>query len=151
MPKVIAQPYKRGDGALIPVAEADPFGFWLAEMESTANGLTSYYSDGLLIAITGYQLQWRGVAYAFALINRQLAAGSGKELAAAVRHRIVELMDSDGLHRVQASANAHDRAAEVFLRATGYRLESRMIAAAPDGSDLFLYTIIKGRKHEQEN
>ena len=45
MPEVIAQPYKRGDGALIPVAEADPFGFWLAEMESTAGGLTSYYCD----------------------------------------------------------------------------------------------------------
>ena len=151
MPDVITHPYKRGDGALIPVAEADPFGFWLAEMESTGKGLTSYYCDGLLIAITGYQLQWRGVAYAFALINRDLAAGSGRELAAAVRQRIAELMRSDNLHRVQASANANDRAAAVFLRATGYRLESRMIAAAPDGSDLFLYTIIKGRKHEQED
>lgn len=151
MPEVIAQPYKRGDGALIPVAEADPFGFWLAEMESTAAGLTSYYCDGLLIAVTGYQLQWRGVAYAFALINRPLAAGSGKELAAAVRQRIAELMEKDKLHRVQASVDANDRAAAVFLRATGYRLESRMIAAAPDGSDLFLYTIIKGRKHEQED
>ena len=143
MPDVIAQPYKRGDGALIPVAEADPFGFWLAEMESTASGLTSYYCDGLLIAVTGYQLQWRGVAYAFALINRQLAAGSGKELASAVRRRIDELMAQDGLHRVQASTHANDRAGAVFLRATGYRLESRMIAAAPDGSDLLLFAITK--------
>ncbi|MCY1296829.1 hypothetical protein D9M68_159150 [compost metagenome] len=135
--------YRHGEAALVPVAEADPFGFWLVEMEASAHGLTSYYADGLLLAVTGYQLVWKGVADAFALVNRELAHGSGRELAQAVRQRIVELMASDGLHRVQATADCADRASQVFLRATGYRQEARMHCAGPDGRDLYLYAITR--------
>lgn len=137
------RPYRRGDAALVPVVEADPFGFWLVEMEASAQGLTSYYSDGLLLAVTGYQLVWNGVADAFALVNRDLARGLGLELARAVRQRIGELMAGDGLHRVQATSDCEDRASQVFLRATGYRQEARMRCAGPDGRDLYLYAITR--------
>ena len=143
MPMVERRPYQRGEAAFIPVEEADPFGFWLVEMEAEGRGLTSYLCDGALIAVTGYHLQWRGVAYAFALVNRELAHGIGRELAASVRERIAELMERDHLHRVQATACSTDRAAQVFLRAIGYRKESRMHRAAPDGSDLDLFVIIR--------
>lgn len=143
MPEVTAKPYRRGDAAMIPVDEADPFGFWLVEMEANCKGLTSYYIDDLLAAVTGYELMWRGVAYAFALVNRPLCSGSGKELAAAVRDRITQLMEQDGLHRVQATSHVTDRAAAVFLRATGYKLESRMVRGAPDGTDLLMHAIIR--------
>ncbi len=146
MPDVIAQPYRRGDAALIPVEEADPFGFWMVEMEANCKGLTSYYIDGLLAAVTGYELMWRGVAYAFALVNRPLCAGSGKELALAVRARIADLMEQDGLHRVQATCHFADRQAAVFLRATGYKLESRMVRGAPDGTDLLMHAIIRSAR-----
>lgn len=146
MPEIERRPYQRGEAAFIPVAEADPFGFWLVEMEAHGKGLTSYLCDGALVAVTGYHLQWQGVAYAFALVNRELAQGVGRELAASVRERIGELMDHDGLHRVQATANPEDRAATVFLRATGYRREARLQCAAPDGGDLDLYAIIRSKQ-----
>lgn len=137
-----ARPYKPGDGALIPVAEADPFGFWLREIESVGRGMTSYYLDGLLIAVSFYTPAWDGVADAGALVNRVLSRGRGKDLAAAIRKRNDELMHSDNLHRVQATSYADDRASQVFLRAIGYRYESTMKRGAPDGSDLFVYTLL---------
>lgn len=141
-PDVIeARPYRPGDGALIPVAEADPFGFWLREVEAAGRGMTSYYLDDLLIAVTFYTPVWNGVADACALVNRPLARGHGPALAQAVRTRIDELMRSDRLHRVQATSHVTDRASQVFLRAIGYRYESTMQRGAADGSDLFVYAL----------
>lgn len=140
--EIIAKPYRVGDAALVPVAEADPFGFWLREIEEVGRGMTSYYIDDLLVAVTFYTPAWQGVAEACALVNRDIANGHGKELARVVRRRIIELMHSDGLHRVQATSYVDDRASQVFLRALGYRRESTMKRGAPDGSDLFVYAII---------
>jgi hypothetical protein len=137
-----ARPYKPGDGALIPVAEPDPFGFWLREVEQIGRGMTSYYLDGLLIAVSFYTPAWDGVADSCALVNRELSKGHGKALAAAVRHRIDQLMISDNLHRAQANAYVKDRASQVFLRAIGYRYESTMKRGAADGSDLFVYALL---------
>lgn len=139
--EIIAKPYRVGDAALVPVAEADPFGFWLREVEEVGRGMTSYYADDLLIAVTFYTPAWHGVADACALVNRDIAKGHGKELARVVRRRIIELMHSDGLHRVQATSEVTDRASQVFLRAIGYRYESTMRRGAPDGSDLFVYAL----------
>lgn len=142
-PDVIeARAYRPGDGALIPVDEPDPFGFWLREIEETGRGMTSYYLDSLLIAVSFYTLAWNGVADAGALVNRILSRGHGKELALAIRKRNDDLMKSDNLHRVQATSYADDRASQVFLRAIGYRYESTMKRGAPDGSDLFVYAMI---------
>lgn len=137
-----ARPYKPGDGALIPVAEADPFGFWLREIESVGRGMTSYYLDGLLIAVSFYTPAWDGVADSCALVNRDLSKGCGAALAAAIRQRVDELMHSDHLHRVQATSDVRDRASQVFLRAIGYRYESTMKRGAPDGSDLFVFALL---------
>lgn len=137
-----ARPYRPGDGALIPVAEADPFGFWLREIEHEGRGMTSYYLSGLLIAVSFYTLSCSGVADACALVNRELSSGHGKALARAIRRRNDELMKSDALHRVQATSYVTDRASQVFLRAIGYRYESTMRRGAPDGSDLFVYAMI---------
>lgn len=136
------KPYRQGDGALIPVAEADPFGFWLREIESSGRGMTSYYLEGLLVAVTFYTPVWDGVADACALVNRELAKGCGKALAISMRSRIDELMLSDKLHRVQATSDVNDRTSQVFLRAIGYRYESTMKRGAPDGSDLFVYALL---------
>lgn len=137
------RPYRPGDGALIPVAEADPFGFWLREIESVGRGMTSYYLDDLLIAVSFYTLAWDGVADSCALVNRELSQGHGKALALAVRRRIDDLMRSDNLHRVQATSDIRDRTSQVFLRAIGYRYESTMKRGAPDGNDLFVYALLE--------
>jgi hypothetical protein len=139
--EIIAKPYRVGDAALVPVAEADPFGFWLREIENVGRGMTSYYLDDLLIAVTFYTPAWEGVADACALVNREIARGHGKELARVVRSRILDLMVTDRLHRVQATSEVTDRASQVFLRAIGYRYESTMKRGAPDGSDLFVYAL----------
>lgn len=136
--------YCKGEGAMIPVAERDPSPDWMTEMERDMHGLTSYDRDGLLVAVTGYQLMWDGVAWAFALVNRAAAAGAGRELANVVSQVLAEHMALSGVHRVQACCNPDDPATKVFLRACGFRLESRMRRAAPDGGDLLMMTIVTG-------
>lgn len=129
---------------MIPVAEPDPTPGWLDEMERETRGLTSYERDGQLVAVTGYQPMWNGVAWAFALIDRERAAGEGMDLARAIRRVIDDLVAHDDLHRVQACCNPDDPATKVFLRACGFRLESRMRRAGPDGGDLLMMTIVMG-------
>ncbi|MNR26981.1 hypothetical protein D3C85_1442290 [compost metagenome] len=113
-------------------------------MEASTYGLTSYERGGELIAVTGYQLMWDGVAWAFALVDRSRAAGAGAELAASVRRILAEQMAQSGVHRVQACCNPDDPPTRVFLRACGFRLESRMKRAAPGGGDLLMMTIVTG-------
>ena len=137
-----AMPYRPGDAALIPVAEVDPFGFWLREIEEVGRGLTSYYIDDLLVAVSLYTPAWRGVADSCALVNRDLSKGHGKALARSIRQRIDQLMISDNLHRAQATAYVTDRPSQVFLRAIGYRYESTMKRGAADGSDLYVYALL---------
>lgn len=137
--------YRPGDALLIPVAEADPFANWADNFERGAQGLTRYELDGKLLAVTGYVPVWDGVADAVALVDRELAAGHGKELAKAIRWRIDWLMQQDGLHRVQATSEPHDKASRVFLRAIGYHYESTMQQGAPDRGDLHVYAILGGK------
>lgn len=141
---ITTREYVKGEAAMIPVAEPDPHAGWIVEMEQSTHGLTSYERDGELVAVTGYQMMWNGVAWAFALVDRGRVAGSGRELADAVRSSIAILVARDGLHRVQACCNPADPATKVFLRACGFRLESRMRRAGPDGGDLLMMTIVMG-------
>lgn len=140
---ITAREYRKGDIALVPVAEADPFDGYAEHAEARFAGLTSYDLNGELVAVTYYSPMWDGVADAAALVNRELAFGHGLELAKVIRSRIDVLMRENRLHRVQATADPADTASQVFLRAMGYRYESTMQAGAPDGSDLMLFVIIK--------
>jgi len=139
---ITVREYRKGEAATLPVEEPDPSPNWLEEMEAVTSGLVSYESDGQLLAVSGYQLMWDGVAGALAMVDRAEASGHGKALAAAVRATIKLQMARDGLRRVQACGYASDREALVFLRACGYRVESIMRKAAPDGGDLIMSVII---------
>lgn len=141
---ITTRPYRAGDAALIPVAEQDPSADWMQEMELATHGLASYERDSALIAVTGYQMMWDGVAWAFALVDRERSAGAGRELAAAVRQTLAEQIVRSGVHRVQACCNPADPATKVFLRACGFRLESRMRRASPEGGDLLMMVIVTG-------
>lgn len=140
--QITARPYRNGDGALVNVGEADPFGFWLRDIEQNGRGMTSYYLGDQIIAVTFYIPMWDGVADCCALVDRDLAAGHGLALARAIRKRTDELMRSDRVHRAQATSEAQDRASQVFLRAIGYRYESTMRRGAPDQSDLLVYALL---------
>lgn len=142
---ITARHYRPGEAALIPVDEPDPCDNWHRQVELYAKRMISFDRDGSLVAVIGYSEIWNGVADAFALINRPLAAGAGAELAAEIKRYILKLMDIDGLHRVQATSEPQDRKSQVFLRATGYKFESVMECAAPCGSDLFMFVIIRGK------
>lgn len=141
---IIARPYQNGEAASLKVAEPDPHYDWLTEMETQMRGLVSYEIDGELIAVSGYELLWQGVAWAFALVDRAKCKGHGRELATRVRESIDMLVVRDTLHRVQATCDPSDPATKVFLRAIGFRLESRMRRAAPNGNDVFMMAMIPG-------
>ncbi|MGL4315331.1 MAG: hypothetical protein ACRCTL_01755 [Pseudomonas sp.] len=140
-----ARHYRKGDIASINSAEDNPFANWNQHVERNAKRMVSFERSGQLIAVIGYTEVWDGVADAFAVIDREHARGAGKELAAEINRCIIAIMDIDNLHRVQATCHAEDRVAAVFLRAAGYKLESRMIRASANGSDMLMHTIIRSQ------
>lgn len=141
---ITTRPYQTGDLARLPCYEENPCDGWEAHTEAEACGLTSYYLGEQIVAVSGYQLLWSGVAYAFAVVDRDAASRYAVSLARSVKSRIIELMAADGLHRVQATCSPNDRQCTVFLKATGYTLESTMRKASPDGQDIVMYAITKG-------
>lgn len=143
MPDVIMRLYQPGDAAKLQVAERDPFDGFADYLEANAQGLLSYEIAGELIAVSGFTECWPGVADAVALVDREKAAGSGPQLARAFRQMIPEVMELYGIHRSQATSEPADRASRVFLRSIGYVYESTMVAAAPDGSDLLMFALIR--------
>jgi RimJ/RimL family protein N-acetyltransferase len=141
--------YRIGDLAAIPCAEPAPFEGWLEFVEEHGHGLTSITLDGELIAVIGFTSCWDGVGDAFARVDRQKAAGHGRALATVVKVRILQVMQAYGIHRMQATSDATDRAGGVFLRAVGFRFESIMRQGAPDRSDLRMHCIL-WRPHDQQ-
>src|SRR5574340_580432 len=101
MPDIRGRQYMAGDVGRMPIAEADPFAGWADHIEANACALRSYFAGEQLVAVTYYMPVWDGVGEACALVNREAAAGHGRELARVVRREIDAIMLADGLHRVQ--------------------------------------------------
>lgn len=114
-------PYRRGQLASIPCVEDDPFPDWANITERDAHDMRSIYLDGKPVATIGYIPTSRRKADAFAVIDRQACKGIGADLARITHNQMVEWMRHLGIITVQASCSANDRAAQVFLRAAGFR------------------------------
>jgi hypothetical protein len=113
--------YRAGDLSLVQCEEPDPIEGWPVFAELYAHDLRSIRLNGVLIGCMGYFMCAPTEADAFALIDRKACRGVGKQLAAAVRQRQLQWMEEIGLTRVWADCPRHDRKAQVFLRAIGYR------------------------------
>ena len=114
-------PYKRGDLALIPCTEPDPVLGWAELAEHHAHDLRSIHCDGVLVASIGYMPLSIHEADAFAVINRDACKGIGAQVAVIVHNQIKRWMSDTGICQANASCAANDRAAQVFLRAVGFR------------------------------
>lgn len=114
-------PYRLGDLAKIPCEEPDPIPGWAEQTERDAHDMRSIHIGGQLVGVVGYIPETRTQAGAFAVIDRQACAGHGRELARILRQRNRQWMEEVGITTATAFCNAQDRAARVFLRATGYR------------------------------
>lgn len=143
MPSITGRKYRPGDLASIPCAELRPFADWIEYVEASGHGLTTYELDGMPVASIGFTSCWDGVGDAFATVDRERATGHGRELATMVKARIRQVMRVYGLHRMQATSAAQDRAGSVFLRAVGFRFESTVRQGAPDRTDLLMHAIIE--------
>lgn len=114
-------PYRRGQLASIPCSEPDPFPDWAAITERDAHDMRSIYLDGIAIAAFGYIPVSRYEADAFTVIDRSAASGVGIDVAKLINKQMIDWMRHLGVTRVNASCPAHERVAQVFLRAAGFR------------------------------
>lgn len=121
--------YQKGDLMLIDCEEPDPIEDWPRFAEENAHDLRSIRRDGQLIGCMGYFLCKPTEGDAFAVIDRKACNGVGKQLALAMRERQIIWMEDLGITRVWADCPRHDRKAQVFLRAIGYR---RIAGDKPD-------------------
>lgn len=114
-------PYRRGDLASIPCVEPDPVHNWAEITERDAHDMRSIYLEGRAVAAIGYIPISRYEVEAFAVIDRQACKGHGAQVARITHNQMVEWMRHLGVTTVVASCSANDRAAQVFLRAAGFR------------------------------
>lgn len=114
-------PYRRGQLASIPCAEPDPFPDWAAITERDAHDMRTIYLDGVAIAAFGYIPISRYQVDAFAVVDRAASQGVGAEVTKLVNKQMIDWMHHLGVTRVNASCSANERAAQVFLRAAGFR------------------------------
>ena len=121
--------YTKGDLMLVDCDEPDPIEDWPRFAEENAHDLRSIRRDGVLIGCMGYFMCSPTEADAFAVIDRKRCNGVGKQLALAVRERQIRWMEEIGVTRTWADCPSHDRKAQVFLRAIGYR---RVAGEKPD-------------------
>lgn len=135
--------YRAGDIAAIPCDEADPAPGWADHLERVAGGIATIECDGLRLAVIGFTLVTPGVADSFAVIDRHNALGRGRGLADLTACQTAIWMGTHSIHRAAATCSPHDKPAQVFLRAVGYRKECLLEAAAADGSDLLQFKLIR--------
>lgn len=121
--------YQRGDLALVKCAEPDPIEDWPAVMEASAHDIRSVRLDGRLVGCIGYVPFNYTEADAFAIVDRDAVQGHGRQLSMLIRKQQLAWMDHIGVTSALASCSADDRAAQVFLRAIGYR---RISSESPD-------------------
>ena len=114
-------PYRVGQLASIPCVEPDPFPGWAEATERDAHDMRTIYLAGKPVAAIGYVPLTRRKADAFAVIDRQACKGIGADLARITHNQIRQWMQHTGIIVGNASCSAHDRAAQVFLRAAGFR------------------------------
>lgn len=136
--------YISGDIARVDSIEPDPFEGWADQAEREGRALTTILRDGLPIVATGLIDSGPGEAWCFAVVDRTLASGNGKQVITMMRARLHQAMDVLGIHTVRAEAGTSDRAACVFLRAAGFR------PAGSNGSTTH-YTIHRSTANEQGN
>lgn len=129
-------PYRRGQLASIPCAEPDPFPDWAAITERDAHDMRSIYLGGVPVVSFGYIPVTRYEAQAFAVIDRNATQGYGAGVASIIHNQMNEWMDHLGITRVNASCSANDRAAQVFLRAAGFR---KVLTTADTANFVFIW------------
>lgn len=134
--------YQKGDLASIGLQEPEPFEGWLEFVEEHGRAMATITLDGAPLAVIGCTMCWDGVADCVAVIDRARAKSHGWALARMCKARIHQAMHHLGIHRMQSTAAAHDRAGQVFLRAVGFKRESIMRQGAPDRTDLIIHAII---------
>lgn len=142
--------YQAGDIDAVGMQEPEPFDGWADFVEEHGRALATVLLDGQPLAVIGCTMCWDGVADCVAVVDRSRAAGHGKILAEMARARIHQAMPVLGIHRMQCTAAAQDKAGHVFLRAIGFRKESIMRQGAPDKTDLVTYAILGAPGHDQQ-
>lgn len=113
--------YRRGDLASLPQHEPDPVPNWAEYTEQHAHDLRSVRLAGRLVACIGYFPIDASHADAFAVVDRRASAGHGRELAALIRQQQIAWMRATGVTSAFAECRPHDRTAQVFLRAIGFK------------------------------
>ncbi len=134
--------YQKGDLAIIGLQEPEPFEGWLEHVEEHGRGMATITLGEAPLAVIGCTMCWNGVADCVMVLDRSRAKSHGWTIARMCRARLRQAMQYLGIHRMQATAAAHDRAGQVFLRAVGFKRESIMRQGAPDRTDLIIHAII---------
>ncbi len=140
--------YKAADG--VAMLERQPGGLkgypdaekWCKEAEQDGLAFTVVY-EGKMVLCAGIVREREGVGLAWALYPTDV--GNYHIDPRIAKDRLRGLMVEHNFRRVQATVRADFPAGAGYLRYLGFKREGRMEQNEPDGTDSFLYAIVRDK------
>lgn len=97
--------------------------------------------DGIVVALVGCVEFWDGVGQVWALVKDNIKNGFGVTKAA--KELLERTMEECGYHRIQTFVDMSYKNRK-WARLCGFECEARLERLAPDGSDYWIYKLIRG-------
>jgi len=152
MSKIEIRPFERQhaieiaeSGARMPDLKIDEdFMLWLDQAEQFNKLSFSGFLEGRLVGCGGLVIPWPGMAEAWILLVKDIQKLCVNP--AVVRRKLKGLIRKYGLRRVQAPLRADFDAGIKYAKYLGFEYEGCHRKYHRDGTDAYMYAIIKGDK-----
>lgn len=133
--------YQQGDIHKLPIRSGDLFDC-IPESVIMSGMANSVFIDGEIAAVGGVIPLYRGVGTLWSYISDRMR-GHGMELVKFLRREIPKVMDNLGMHRLHVTVQCHLDEYVRFSHLLGFKTESIMEAASPDGRDMYMMAIVR--------
>ena len=127
-----------------PVENSNPITEATAKEYATRGPSYSFFMGDKLVACGGIMIIWPGVGVAWLMTDPEAVLRCVKSFFMAAVRFTRESIQEHSLVRVQASCRADTPAFSRLLEHLGFKREALMRKYGRDGSDQYLYSIVKG-------
>ncbi|RKX23509.1 MAG: hypothetical protein DRP45_10415 [Candidatus Zixiibacteriota bacterium] len=134
--------YHKGDSCKIRTRSGDLMTHSISETFINSGPAATVFNGDTVVAIGGMVAVRTGVAKAWSFMS-DTARGHGRDIVYIVHTMLPRMMKELGIHRLEATVRADRPEYIKFARMIGMHPESLMDMAAPDGSDMIMFTMLE--------
>lgn len=145
---MMVKPYKAEHALALVVRDIEKgmkndegFARWAEEVNAPGTSYSMFVEDSLL-GCAGVNILWQGVGEGWVILSPEVVHHKIK-VCRAIRKYLEKIVRENNLHRVQAHVSCDFEAAINFVESLGFELEGRMKKFYPEGTDCFLYALLR--------